>query len=113
MSDDSYARQPGHVVAFEGVTVVPMDSERRVEHQTVIVEDDRIGWVGPVADAQIPVGAQRIDARAKFVMPGLADMHCHPVQESDLTMFVAHGVTSVRNLWGMPRHLKWRRQIAE
>ena len=39
-----------HVVAFVDVNVVPMDSERVVQHQNVIVSDDRIVRIGPVSD---------------------------------------------------------------
>ncbi len=39
-----------HVVAIVDVNVVPMDSERVVQHQNVIVSDDRIVLIGPVSD---------------------------------------------------------------
>ena len=47
-------------ITFEGVSVVPMDSERVVDGQTVVVEGDRIRWIGPEAEAKIPAGAQRV-----------------------------------------------------
>ena len=99
-------------VAFEDVSVVPMDAEHVVHGQTVVVDDDRITWVGPATAAQIPAGGQRIDGRGKFLMPGLADMHCHPCDEDDLLLLVAHGVTTIRNLEGMPRHVLWRERVA-
>ncbi len=99
-------------VAFEDVSVVPMDAEHVVHGQTVVVEDDRITWVGPATDAHVPAGAQRIDGSGKFLMPGLADMHCHPCDEDDLLLLVAHGVTTIRNLEGMPRHVLWRERVA-
>jgi hypothetical protein len=97
---------------FEGVSIVPMDSERIVDGQTVIVEGDQITWIGPEADAVIPSGAQRIDGRGRYLMPGLADMHSHPSDEDDLLLLVGHGVTTIRNLQGMPRHVLWRERIA-
>ena len=33
-------------------------------------------------------------------MPGLVDMHVHVMNENELLLFAAHGVTSVRNMWG-------------
>ena len=59
------------------VTVVPMDGERLVPHQTVVVRGSRIAAIGSVARLEVPRGAQRIDGRGKFLMPGLADMHSH------------------------------------
>jgi hypothetical protein len=97
---------------FEGVSVVPMDSDRVIDGQTVVVEGDRITWMGPEAEAQVPPGAQRVDGHGKYLMPGLSDMHCHPADEDDLLLCVAHGVTTIRNLMGMPRHVLWRERVA-
>ena len=102
----------GSAVAFENVAVVPMDSERLMEHQTVLVEGGRITWVKPANEATVPANAQRIDGRGKYLSPGLADMHGHPLTEQDLRLYVAHGITTVRNMSGTPRHLSWRQRIA-
>ena len=64
-------------VAFVDVGVVPMNTERIVPHQTVVVERGGISAIGPVRSIHIPKGAQRIDGRSKFLMPGLADMYVH------------------------------------
>src|SRR5262245_32441839 len=64
-------------VAFVGVTVVPMDAERRLPDQTVVVRGGRIAEVGPSSAVQVPAGALQIDGRGRFLMPGLADMHVH------------------------------------
>src|SRR6185369_14760155 len=48
----------------------------------------------------------------KWLMPGLADMHVHTWRDADLTMFVAAGVTTIRNMWGIPMHVTWRDEIA-
>src|ERR1044071_578722 len=63
--------------AFVGVSVVPVDRERVLENQTVVVRDGRIVEVGPAAKVKVPAGAAQIDGRGKFLMPGLADMHAH------------------------------------
>jgi amidohydrolase family protein len=99
------------MIAFEDVAVVPMDSERLLEHQTVLTDGDRIMWVKPVGDAVPPPAAQQVDGRGKYLLPGLADMHCHPCDQHQMLLFVAHGVTMIRIMWGMQRHLKWRQQI--
>jgi hypothetical protein len=97
---------------FEGVSVVPMDTERILDGQTVVVEDDRIAWIGPDADAVVAADAQRVDGRGKYLMPGLCDMHSHPADEDDLLLLVGHGVTTIRNLFGLPRHVLWRERTA-
>lgn len=98
--------------AFTGVTVVPMDTDRVAAGQTVVVDGDRIAWLGPNGAARPPAGARLIDGRGKFLMPGLADMHAHPVDEGDLLLFLAYGVTTIRVMWGLPRHIAWRDRTA-
>jgi len=62
-------------------TVITMDRERRVvEHCDIIVEDDRIRWVGRVGDVG-SAGADRvIDATGHIVIPGLIQTHVHLCQ---------------------------------
>jgi len=100
-------------IAFVNVNVVPMDSERIFTGQTVIVQGDRIIAVGPADTADIPEDAQRIDGSGKYLMPGLVDMHVHQHNETHLTLFVANGVTAIRNMWGKEYHLKLREEIKE
>jgi imidazolonepropionase-like amidohydrolase len=102
---------PETVTAFVGATVLPMDSERRLEDHTVVVRGGRIVAVGPRASTAVPEGALTIDAEGRFLMPGLVDMHVHTWAESDAALFLAHGVTTVRNLFGGPQHLDWRAQV--
>ncbi|MEX2159092.1 MAG: amidohydrolase family protein [Dehalococcoidia bacterium] len=97
--------------AFVDVTVVPMDSERLLEGQTVVVADGRIAAIGPVAAVAVPDGAAPIDGRGRFLMPGLADMHVHYNEPSFAALLLAHGVTTVRNMWGFPIHVEAREQI--
>ncbi len=101
-------RQP---IAFVDVNVVPMDSERVIERQTVIVRDDKIVEIGPAGEVKVPSGALLIDGRGKYLMPGLADMHVHG-GKSDLLTYVANGVTTIRDMWGETNSLEWREQIA-
>ena len=110
--------QPGaaEVTAFENVSVIPMDSERTLRGQTVLVRGDRIVAVGPAASVPVPQGARRIDARGKFLVPGLAEMHGHvpppnaPAQytEDVLFLYVANGITTVRGMLGAPGQLELR-----
>ena len=63
--------------AFENVTVIPMDAERTLPGQTVVVQGRRIVALGGAAATPVPDGARRIDGRGKFLIPGLAEMHGH------------------------------------
>lgn len=49
--------------------------------------------------------------REPDTMPGLVDMHVHTWDEEELVLFIANGVTTIRNMFGAPLHLAWRRRI--
>jgi len=98
-------------LAIEHVSVLPMERELVLADQTVLVRDGRIVALGPASAVVVPPDAQRIDGRGRFLVPGLADMHVHVWDENDLYLFVANGVTTVRNLFGAPLHLDWRKRI--
>jgi hypothetical protein len=98
--------------AFVDVAVVPMSSDGVLAHHTVVIRGDRIVAIAPSARVVVPDGTTVIDGAGKWLMPGLADMHVHTWSEDDLTMFLAAGVTMIRNMWGVEQHLTWRSQIA-
>jgi Amidohydrolase family len=104
------------VTAFVNVNVIPMDRDRVIENQTVIVRDGRIAEIGPSNKIKALDGATRIDGSGKYLMPGLAEMHGHipppqaPKQytEAVLFLYVANGVTTVRGMLGAPNQLELR-----
>jgi len=78
---------------------------------TVVVVGDRIADVGPGDHVSVPAGARVVDAAGKFLMPGLWDMHVHWYDKQSLKLFTANGVTGVRQMFGYPVHLEWRREL--
>jgi imidazolonepropionase-like amidohydrolase len=113
-------RAPDSVVAFVNVTVIPMDRERTVPGQTVVVRGDRIVAIGPADQVEVPAGGLRVDGRGKFLIPGLAEMHAHipggqapdSVVERTLFLYVSGGITTIRGMLGHPRHLALRDRVA-
>jgi imidazolonepropionase-like amidohydrolase len=99
-------------VAFVSVNVVPMDQERVLAGQTVLVRGERIAAIGPAAAVKVPEGAMRVEGTGGYLMPGLVDMHVHLCNPEDTLLYVANGVTTVRNMDGRPVHLLWRQRIA-
>lgn len=89
-----------------------MDRERILEDQTVIVEGDRFGQVGPSKAIKIPPSTRRIDATGMYLIPGLVDAHVHLESQIEFPLYLANGVTTVFNLDGRPAHLLWRKQVA-
>src|SRR5262245_49035801 len=99
---------PAPVVLRE-VTVISMTDSVPRPGQTVVIQDGRITAIGPVGTVPIPDGATVVPVpRGSFVLPGLADMHVHTFDRSELLMYLANGITTIRNLHGIERHLAWR-----
>ena len=98
---------PSTVYAIDNVNVVPMDEERILADQTVIVRDRLIAAMGPSTQITVPENAVHIDGSGKYLMPGLTDAHTHIRDEGDLVMNIANGVTSILNMgdssYEMPR----------
>lgn len=108
-------------VAFVDVNVIPMDKERLMPHQTVIVRNGVIVEIGDVRKIKIPTGAQRIDGTGKFLIPGLTDMHVHlftddefpdSLAEDEFKIMIAYGVTTIRLMIGTPEQLVLRGKSA-
>jgi imidazolonepropionase-like amidohydrolase len=66
--------------------------------RSVLVRGDRIIRVGPDAEIKPPAGAEVIDARSRFLMPGLWDNHQHLADSESGALDIANGVTSARDL---------------
>ena len=98
--------------AFTNVDVVSMTSDRVDPDQNVVVADGRIAAVGPAASVAIPPGARVVDGRGKYLAPGLADMHAHPMTTADLDAYLTTGVTLIRAMWGEPAVLTLREGVA-
>lgn len=113
------AAQIKPVLVLQHVNVISMSGEAVLQDMQVVVEDDRIVRVAKVA-ARVEKRARVIDARGKFLIPGLWDMHVHTIfgdwlpkdENVTLPLFVANGVTGVRDMGGDLDALKsWRRDI--
>ena len=110
------------VVAFVNVTVIPMDKERLLSNQTVIVSNGVIAEIGDAKRVTIPKGAQRIDGIGKFLIPGLSDMHVHLMSDEDefpdslaedeFKIMLANGITTIRLMNGTPEQLVLRAKSA-
>lgn len=87
------------VTAFAHVCVLPMDTNRVLHDQTVIVEGGKIAAIG--SSIPVPADATVINGHGSACLsPGLADMHVHTDTVEDMKIFLANGVTTVLNMGG-------------
>ncbi len=101
-------------LAFTHVTVIDMTGAPPKSDMTVVVTSNRISALGQTGKIRIPKEAQVIDATGKFLIPGLWDMHFH-IHETERTfpLFIANGVTGVRNMGGdFQKLFEWREAVA-
>lgn len=101
-------------VAIVGVTLADGTAAPPRAGMTVVVRDGLIRAIGRDGAVAIPAGATRIDGGGKFLVPGLWDMHVHLAKagETSLALFIANGVTSVRDMGGeFARVRRWREEI--
>jgi imidazolonepropionase-like amidohydrolase len=105
-------------IVFRNVNVIPMDRERVLENQVVVTKGGKITALGNEKNVKYSKNALIIDARGKYLIPGLAEMHAHippvdnlePMQEV-LTLFLANGITTIRGMLGHPKHLELDEKI--
>lgn len=102
--------------AIEHVTVIDVAAGSRSMDQTVVVTGNRIAAVGSAGSITIPAGAQVIDGRGKFLLPGIWDMHVHilyALPARTLPFFAARGVSGVREMGGPIEKLSEARKLID
>jgi hypothetical protein len=90
-------RRPAGPLAIRGARLFDPATGAVRPDTTVVISGNRITAVGRDGEVQIPAGAETIDARGKFLMPGLWDMHTH-LSSLDGVLNIAAGVTTARDL---------------
>jgi imidazolonepropionase-like amidohydrolase len=118
-------------IAFVHASVIPMDEDRVLRDQTVLVANGRIEAMGPSAQVKVPRNAVRIDASNRYLLPAFCDMHVHLEAEAFNLMlkpeaqlaakdipfekllfpFVANGVTTIQVLSATPDHVALQQQV--
>ena len=85
-----------------------MSKDTVLRNKTIFIRDGIIEDIGDSIDRE---GVKRIEGNNKYISPGLIDMHMHLWDKQELGLYLANGITTVRNLWGMPMHLRIKREL--
>jgi imidazolonepropionase-like amidohydrolase len=112
----SHSQFSPHYFALKDVTLIDGIARQVKEHFTVIIHNDKIESVGPVAEIVVPDSLVIFNCRGKFLMPGLIDTHVHLATdpqgddnrqraERDLKAMLLSGITTVRDMAGDARAL--------
>ncbi len=97
------------------VTIIDMTGRAPKSNMTIVIAGDRIRTLGRTGQVRVPRGAQVINARGKFLIPGLWDMHVHITETAGtFPLFIANGVLGVRDMGGRAEDLfRWRALVEQ
>ena len=98
------------IFAIKNVSVLAPSSDNFLDAQTVFIRNGIIESFD--TDMEIASGTAVIDGSGKFLVPGYTDSHVHLWEsENDLLLYVANGVTQIREMNGSEAHLRWKNRI--
>ncbi len=97
-------------LALIHVTLIDATGAPAQPDMTVLISRGRISEIGKSAKLPPPHGSRVVNARGKFLIPGLWDMHVHWGDTEYLPLFLANGVTGLRIMWGSTLQHEWKRQ---
>jgi imidazolonepropionase-like amidohydrolase len=113
------AQTSSSVLIIHDVTVIDATGAPAQAHRTVVVRNGKIEAIGGAVDEHSP--GTHVNGGGKFLIPGLWDMHTHIVfgdwfprgKEVTLPLFIANGITGVRDMGGELEVLQqWRKEIS-
>jgi imidazolonepropionase-like amidohydrolase len=106
--DQEQRGSPSKPLILSHVTIIDVAAGRAHPEMTVVIAGDRIEAVGASGKVSTPGNALFVDAKGKFLIPGLWDAHYHIAhvysanwaREVSLPLLVANGITGVRDMGG-------------
>ena len=96
--------------AIRNVNLLSPDGDSIISGQTILLEKGLIVAI----DSTLNITSETtiIDGTGKYLIPGLIDAHVHLFQSpNDLLLYIANGVTEIRELIGEEPHLEWKKEI--
>ena len=108
--DISSIIKPSKTIQIKNTNVLSEDCSYFIKNQDVIIKNGVIISLG--VQLQMDSTATIIDGTDKYLIPGLIDSHVHLKEsKNDLFLYLANGVTYVREMAGRPIALEWRKSI--
>ena len=100
-------------IIIKNVNIVPMNEKKVLKNYSIVVENGEISKIIKSKKLEADQGNYVIDGTDKYIIPGLVDMHVHINGLSDLKLFLANGITKVRNMKGSSGTLYMRKLVEE
>lgn len=116
-----------HSMLVRDVNIVPMDAERVIVGQALLVENGIIVAIGPEETLKIPADAEIVEGEGGYLLPGLSDMHAHiagyagedgtgsnpQIARNQLLLYAASGVTLLRDPAGTDAHFDYEHKLEQ
>ena len=108
-SECSVTDYDGNTIIIRDINVITMENDKILRNFNVIIKNGVISEIcSPLSLHESP--ALIIEGKNKYLMPGLSDMHVHYNFEEERILYLANGVTTIRNMWGDSWHIKIREE---
>src|SRR5688572_19656308 len=101
---DAQQRASG-VTVIQGATLITGTGSPSIRNASIVIEGGRISAVGPRNEVRVPNNAQVIDARNKWVIPGLIDAHVHFSQSGGI--YTRPDMVDLRKWRPYEKELEW------
>jgi hypothetical protein len=98
---------------ISNVNIIPMNVNTILRNKTILIKDGFIEKILNGNESTIPPNTTVINGKGKYIVPGLIDMHVHIENPEYLLLFIANGITTVRNMGGLPFILKYKDNIKQ
>ena len=99
------AQQPGGIIVIQGATLINGTGSSSIRNSAIVIDGGRIRDIGPRNEVRVPGGAQTVDARGKWVIPGLIDAHVHFSQSGDI--YTRPDVVDLRKWRSYEKEMEW------
>ena len=105
--------EPTPHLIIKNVNILSQDSKEFIANQNVTLKD---GIITSIHKDRVDSNSniKIVDGTNKYLIPGLVDSHVHLKEsKNDLLLYLANGVTHIREMSGSTEHLKWKRSIEQ
>ncbi len=95
---------------INNVNIVMVKKQQVLNNKQIVIKNGRIAAINN-SNTPVENNIREVNGNNAYVTPGLFDMHVHIHDRKYLTLNLAYGVTSVRNLNGKNMHLRWKKEL--
>ncbi|WP_065187496.1 amidohydrolase family protein [Shewanella woodyi] len=103
-------------ILIENVNLLSADGLTMLPDQSILLENGKIAHINPPQERvdSLLNNPLIVDGSNKYLIPGLVDSHVHLERSpNDLLLYLANGITYIRDMGGVPEYVAWRKQIRE